>query len=301
MTSQLLHFCPLGQENIYDDGSKELYLHIVELNSMNDADALPHPGDEQRESFEPAGQKAEERQLVRLLKPVVFTSEVGKSIDERTVAPQFYNCFNYSLLSKDQNSFNLTVGITSANPGEGKTLVAANLAVSLAISNQRETLLVDLNIRNPRLHAIFGTKLSPGFVESLGENTIQVVPTRVKHLYVLPAGNPIANPQVAGRVSSANDTQKGAPQKVSFGLEQLAAFRDVLYSLRQTFEFVIIDMPTIQEPRMPNQLMHLMDGVLVVVDANRTKHQDVERTFNKINRSKILGFVMNRASQDNSH
>lgn len=268
---------------------------------MIDGDALPHPEDEQRESYEPTGQRAEEQRLVRLLKPIVFRSEVGKSIDERTVAPQFYNCFNYSLLSKDQNSFNLTVGITSANPGEGKTLVAANLAVSLAISNQRETLLVDLNIRNPRLHSVFGTKLSPGLVESLNENTIQVVPTRVKHLYVLPAGNPIANAQVADRMSLANNAAQGIPKKMFPGLEQLTAFRDVMYSLRQTFEFVIIDMPAIREPQVPFQFIDLVDGLLVVVDANRTKHGDVERTFDKIKRDKILGFVMNRASHDSSH
>ncbi len=236
--------------------------------------------------------------LLRLLKPITFSSEVGKAIDERVIAPQFYNCFNFSLLSKDRNRFNLTVGITSSNQGEGKTLVAANLAVSLALSQQRETAIVDLHIRNPRLHSIFGAKLSPGLVEALGDNTIRVIPTRVKHLYVLPAGNPTGSPQVAERILSANSTLQGHSRRSNFGLEQLSAFRDVLYSLKQTFEFVIIDMPSIQEPRIPIQLTHQMDGLVVVVDADRTKHADIERTFGRLNKNQILGFVMNHASDN---
>ena len=261
---------------------------------MTDLDEIGGAEETREESSEQREQQTGQH-LVRLLKPITFRSDVAKFIDERVVAPQFYNCFNYSLLAKDQSNFNLTIGITSANPGEGKTLVAANLAVSLAISNQVETVLVDLNIRNPKLHSIFGAKLSPGLVESLGDNSIQVVPTKIKHLYVLPAGNPLGNPQVIDRMVGS---QQSTPKRVSLGLEHLAAFRDVVYSLKQTFEFVIIDMPAIREPRIPIQLTHQMDGLLVVVDANKTKHPDVERTFGRLNRDQILGFVINHSSDD---
>lgn len=278
-----------------DDTAREALLGTLELNSMPENDETQNHESAQRDSFE-RPEQAGEQQLVRLLKPITFRSEVGKAIDEMVVAPQFYNCFNYSLLSKERDIFNLTIGVTSANPGEGKTLVASNLAVSLAITNQREVVLVDLNVRNPCLHSIFGTKLSPGLVESLGDSAIQVVPTRVKHLYLLPAGNPIGNPHVVDRMVSPNNPRQGTPKKASLGLEQLAAFRDVIYSLKQTFEFVIIDMPAIHKPRIPIQLIHQMDGLLVVVDANRTKQMDIERTFTQLSKSQILGFVMNRAS-----
>lgn len=282
------------EEGSIDDALPgKTFSQAMGLNLMTDADEIPEPEEPQGAPFEKPEQAAGQH-LVRLLKPITFRSDVAKAIDERIVAPQFYNCFNYSLLAKDQNNFNLTIGITSANPGEGKTLVASNLAVSLAISNQVETVLVDLNIRNPRLHSIFGAKLSPGLVESLGDNSIQVVPTRIKHLYVLSAGNPLGNPQVVDRMAP----QQGVPKKFSLGLEQLAAFRDVIYSLKQTFEFVIIDMPAIQEPRIPIQLTHQMDGLLVVVDANKTRHPDVERTFGRLNKNQILGFVINHSSDN---
>ena len=261
---------------------------------MTEGDERQDADGEERDSFgQPEGG---EQSVVRILRPVTFGTEVGKAIDERTVSPLFYNCFNYSLLSRDQKDFNLTIGITSANPKEGKTLVASNLAVSLAISTHRETILVDLNIRSPRIHSVFGTKLTPGLVESLGGDSIQVVPTKIKYLYVLPAGSPVGSPQVAGRMNSGNNADQTSPRSPFLGLEHLAAFRDVIYSLRQTFEFVIIDMPATHEPRIPIQLTHQMDGLIVVVDANRTKHADIERTFGRLDKSRILGFVMNRAS-----
>jgi len=270
----------------------------MELKAMADSDDRQEAEDEQHESFEQP--ESGEQRVVRLLKPITIGSETGKAIDERTVSPLFYNCFNYSLLSRDQKDFNLTIGITSANPREGKTLVASNLAVSLAISTYREVVLVDMNIRAPRIHTVFGTKLTPGLVESLAGDSIQVIPTRIKHLFILPAGSPLGNPQVVDQVISKNG-QQGNPRKALLGLEHLAAFRDVIYSLRQTFEFVIIDMPATHEPRIPVQLTHQMDGLIVVVDANRTRHGDIERTFGRLDKNRILGFVMNRASDGHSY
>jgi protein-tyrosine kinase len=247
---------------------------------------------------ERSGSKADSRQLVRLLKPVVVRPERGKYIDPNEVSPRFYNCFHYSMLMKESTNVNLTVGVTSANPGEGKTLVAANLAVSLAVANQRETVLVDLNVRIPTLHRIFGMEQTPGLVEALSEATIQVSQTQLEHLYLLPAGNisgsVLATEYVSDNGKSTSDVEAGP----TAALEQVAAFRDVLYSLRQEFEFVIVDMPAIHKPPASLLLVHQMDGILVVVNANRTKHEDLQRMFRQVNQKQILGFIFNRVRND---
>src|SRR5258706_10096052 len=72
-------------------------------------------------------------ELVRLPKTIVVSDRAPQELDSGIVAFEYYNCFNYSLLAGDQRNINLTVGITSSAPGEGKTLVASNLAVSLAL------------------------------------------------------------------------------------------------------------------------------------------------------------------------
>jgi Mrp family chromosome partitioning ATPase len=234
------------------------------------------------------------KSLVRLLKPIVVSPERGKNVDANTVSPRYYNCFNYSLIAKDHVGVNLTVGITSPNQGDGKTLVAANLAVSLAMANERETVLVDLNIRSPQLHNVFGTRLNPGLVESLSDQSVQINQTPVKHLYLLSAGSALGNPMVAERIGERG----GTTGRQSVGLEHVAAFRDVLYSLKQEFEFVIVDMPALQEPRIPILLTHQMDGLLVVVDSRRTKHEDIEKLFRRVNQNQVLGFVFNRTVDD---
>jgi Mrp family chromosome partitioning ATPase len=234
--------------------------------------------------------------LVRLLKPVVIANDPAGPVDEAIVAPEFYNRFTYSLLSDEAAAVNLTVGVTSANPGEGKTVVASNLAVSLAVANRRDTVVVDLSIWNPRLHSVFGTPLSPGLLEAIDGGPIQVWKTRIDHLHVMSAG--------IGRALFGAEPLPGAGGTYSsdippLGLDKAVVFRDIVYSLREYFEFVIVDMPVLHEPRVPVILTHQMDGVLVVVDATKTKQRDVEKMFRQLNTNQVLGFVFNRTSDEN--
>lgn len=192
----------------------------------------------------------------------------------------------------------MAVGITSASSGEGKTLVASNLAVSLAVANQRKTVLVDLNVRAPRLHHIFGTELSPGLVEALNEATIRVSKTQIEHLCLLPAGAVGSSPLMTQYVSFNGERGSGEESGPAVRLEHIAAFRDVLYSLRQEFEFVIVDLPALQEPLVPLLLVRQLDGILIVVNANKTKHEDIQKMFRHVNKNQVLGFVFNRVRDD---
>jgi Mrp family chromosome partitioning ATPase len=239
----------------------------------------------------------ENNTLVRLLKPIVINPERGKRIDDSIVSSRYYNCFNYSLVSKDNSNVHLAVGVTSANRGDGKTLVASNLAVSLAIANQRETVLVDLNVRSPQLHSIFGTKLNPGLVEAMNDRSITVSQTQIKHLYVLSAGTMAGGPVLAERLASGERMAAGGGARTSLNLEHVAAFRDVLYSLKEEFEFVIVDMPVLHDSRVPILLTHQLDGLLVVVDTRRTRQEEIEKIFTQLNRNQILGFILNRSGE----
>jgi protein-tyrosine kinase len=249
---------------------------------------------------EKGNSERENSTLVRLIKPIVINPERGKRIDDSVVSSQFYNCFNYSLVAKENSNVHLAVGVTSPNRGDGKTLVAANLAVSLAIANQRETVLVDLNIRSPQLHSIFGTKLSPGLVESMNERSISISQTPIKHLYLLSAGALAGGPVLAERLATADRHPSAGGSRTSLSLEHVAAFRDVLYSLKEEFEFVIVDMPVLHDSRVPILLTHQLDGLLVVVDTRRTKQEEIEKMFTHLNRNQILGFILNR-TEDKSY
>ncbi len=231
-----------------------------------------------------------ETKPVRMLKPVTLSPYKARRIDPEVVAFNFYDSFNYSILTSEHKQVRLTLGVTSANPGEGKTLVASNLAVSLALAHEKRTILVDLNVRRPRIDGVFGTPPGPGLVEALRGEAITVWPTQVEHLSVLPAGGG------AGAAFSRNRSQqiRRPDGRQSVRLNQLAEFRDVLYSLEQEFEFVIVDVPAINGRDFPILYAGQLEGLLVVVDTMQTKKKDLEKMFRVVNEKQVVGFVFNR-------
>lgn len=230
-----------------------------------------------------------ETKPVRLLKPVTISPYKSRRIDPEIVAFDFYDSFNYSILTSEQKQVRLTLGVTSANPGEGKTLVASNLAVSLALAHEKKTILVDLNVRRPRIDSVFGTPPGPGLVEALRGESITVWPTQVEHLSILPAGGGTGT---ASRKQAHQIRRPDGHQSVR--LNQLAEFRDVLYSLEQEFEFVIVDVPAINGRDFPILYAGQLEGLLVVVDTLQTKKKDLDKMFRVINEKQVVGFVFNR-------
>lgn len=239
----------------------------------------------------PPGDENNNKNLIRLIKSIVINSERGKTIDGNVVQFRYYNSFNYSLLSRGPDHVNLTLGVTSPNPGEGKTLVAANLAVSLAMGSQKKTILVDLNFLNSNLHNIFGVPRSPGLAEAFTNGKIYVSESSVENLSVLTSGNFLGLPD------KRNDSMSSLPYPF-LSLDQLPAFRDVIYSLEQDYDFVIVDMPSMKTEEVPSLFVNQLSGLLVVINSGITKREEIDAMIHKINEHKILGFVFNKFKEE---
>jgi Mrp family chromosome partitioning ATPase len=238
--------------------------------------------------------KGGDNRLVRLIKSIVVNPEKGGHIDENVVKFQYYNSFNYSLLPQGQDNVSLTLGITSAKSGEGKTLVASNLAVSLAMGSQKNTILIDLHISNPQLHDVFGVAESPGLMEALSNGEIHISKTLVDHLSILTAGKSMGR-QVSFYAPRTGETMPARfVVEQSLGLDQLASFRDVIYSLEQEFEFIIVDMPSMESEEVPVLYANQLNGLVVVIQSGKTKQEDLDAMFHKVNERQVLGFVFNR-------
>jgi protein-tyrosine kinase len=229
------------------------------------------------------------RELVRTLRSIRFEAYAGGRIDTKTISPEFYNRFNFSLIPGGKSDVKLTLGITSARKGDGKSLVASNLAVSLAIANERPTVLVDINFDSPTVHKTFGTNLTPGLSDALMSQEIYVKRTKISHLGVVPAGS--REITQLGFGSTIKD--KIRPLDV-LGIERLSMLRDVFYSLRQQFDFTIVDMPAMWDPRIPSLLAQQMDGLILVINTGQTKQEEVERLIDRVDARHVLGFVFNR-------
>ncbi len=209
-------------------------------------------------------------------RPVRVSATAGKLPVPGIVSYPLYNSFNYSVfLPKDHEKIRLSLGVTSPNPGEGKTTAVCNLAAALATGSGRKTVVVDLNIARPRLHEVFGTPRGPGLGEALIGGEICVVPAPFDNLYVMPIGN-------AGLWPSNG----------------VSGFREVLDSLFNDFEFVIVDLPPTSLRSFPTVIANQLSGLLVVLRSRVTRRRDVNRLFLRIREEKVLGFFMNGFHDD---
>lgn len=265
-------------------------------NSSFISDDSPQREQTSQQNFVRNSEESKVHSLVRLKKSVVINEEIGDYIDDHIISAQYYNSFNYALLPHENGEGKLVLGVTSASAGDGKTLVATNLAASFAMAQQKETVLIDLNIGRPRLHNIFGAPLSPGLLDALFETSVRVTETRIKHLSVLTAGDLASSPLSGMLYNPARGTRETVEfSNFSLRLEQLPEFRNVIYSLLETFDFVLVDLPSMSDVMVPPLFMNHLDGIIIVVTAGVTKQEDVDRVISQLDEQKVLGFVLNRA------
>lgn len=217
-----------------------------------------------------------DKSLVKSIKDIQLREDKSDYIDTKVISRKFYNSFNYSRLPSEAQVVNLSLGITSPKRGAGKTLVASNLAVSLASGHERKTVLVDMSFSNPEVHKVFNVNIDPGINEAFSYGTIHLIKTKIENLYILTAGR-----------------SKGKPLK----LKDISSFREVMHSLKEQFEFIIIDMNSVMPAKdFPSLIANEVDGMLVVVDSKHTKMQELEKMFQHLNENHVMGFIMNRVN-----
>jgi len=168
--------------------------------------------------------------------------------------------------------------VTSANPGEGKSLTASNLALTLSESYRRRVLLVDGDLRRPSLHQIFGVSNEIGLSDGLVVDSIQELPIIEvsARLSVLPSGRPLEDPTRA----LTSDRM-----------------RRVLDEARAAYDWTIIDTPPVGLLTDAKLLAEMVDGVVLVVEAGKSKYPDLLRAIDTLGRERLLGTVLNRLRQ----
>lgn len=171
-----------------------------------------------------------------------------------------------------------SVMVTSAVPSEGKTLTASNLALTLSESYQRRVLIIDADLRRPRMHEVFALPVSDGLSDSLTTAKGGRLPVHsvTSNLWVLSAGRSAADPMGA---------------LVSPAMKQL------LDEARESFDFVIVDTPPIAILTDANLLATMIDTAILVVAAQSTPYPMVQRASEALGTNRILGVVLNRAQE----
>jgi capsular exopolysaccharide synthesis family protein len=212
-------------------------------------------------------------------------SVVGTALDHHLVAalaPQSLAAEQYrSLRTRIKRAENgravRTIVITSPNKGDGKSLTAANLALTMAQEFQQRVLLIDGDLRRPAVHQLFGIADQPGLTDVLMggvELNQALVNVEQHHLTLLPAGAIPTHP--AELLGSA-------------------AMRRVLDTLRNRFDRILIDMPPVAPLADLHILAPMADGLLMIVRAGVTPRPAIERALAGLDTTKVLGLVLNES------
>ena len=181
--------------------------------------------------------------------------------------------------------------VSSSSPNEGKTTTTINLAITFAQAGQR-VLLLDCDLRKPKLHHYFSVPNSPGLTNYLGSvvstsrkdkvDLYEVIhKTEYSNLYAICSGSIPPNPAEL------------------LGSELMA---DFLSELEKDFDYIIIDTSPINVVSDALPLIRESDGVVLVVRSNQTTHPDIQRVISSLEfiDAKILGFVVNFAGSSSS-
>jgi capsular exopolysaccharide synthesis family protein len=176
-----------------------------------------------------------------------------------------------------------TVLVTSPQKGEGKSLTAANLALTMAQELHRSVILVEADLRKPSLQQLFGLPPGPGLADYLAGAVD--LPTAMKflpdyQLTVLPAGmSPTSPAELLGST----------------------AMRRMLDQLRSRFDRVILDSPPILPLADVAVLSPLVDGALLVVRAGVTPRPAIENALRAFDSSRLLGIVLNESGVEQDY
>jgi capsular exopolysaccharide synthesis family protein len=218
---------------------------------------------------DPATKPARFRQFSKAL--------AGKVVGDRTMnraAIEQYRRLAASLHHVQVERGTTKIMITSAVSGEGKTLTALNLAVTLSASYRRRVVLIDANLRSPSVHALLDTGNVVGLSEVLSDAR-HAKPALVElspRLFIVPAGRP--DPDPMGPLTS--------PRMAT-----------ILDEMAEQFDWVIVDTPPVVHLPDTNLLVGMVDAAIVVIEAGRTSYEMIERAIQVIGRQRVLGFVLN--------
>lgn len=169
-----------------------------------------------------------------------------------------------------------TVMVTSAVVGEGKTLTATNLALTLSESYKRRVLLIDADLRRPWIHQLLRLPNVTGLNDGIRSGVDRKVPliSVSEYLSVLTAGRPDPDPM---SVLSSD------------------RMRRVLADASRSFDWVIVDTPPVALLSDAHLLAMLVDTVLLVVRSGTTPLRSMQQAMEAVGRDRILGVVLNCA------
>ena len=181
---------------------------------------------------------------------------------------------NIQYINKDEKS--TAIMLTSTTPANGKTFVTTNLAITLAQANKR-VILVDSDIRKPRLHKVFELENTMGLSDYLRNSSdgLYIRKTNIENLSIVTAGTMVNNPSEL------------------IGQEK---FKKTIEALKEKYDYVIIDSSPILMVTDSILVSRVVDATILIAIYNKTRIDDLKSAVRRINYvgGNVAGVVVNR-------
>ncbi len=202
----------------------------------------------------------------------------------KSAVSEAFRSLRTSLMFSTPQGMPKTILVTSPGPGDGKTTNTINLATVMA-QNGARVLVIDADLRKPRLHRDFGVPHAPGLTnriagsQSAATEQSAIVPTSVENLFIMPSGSQAPNP--AEMLSSER-------------------MRKIISMASRAFDHVIIDSAPVLGLADALILSRCVDGVIMVVGAGKTAKDSIKVSTRRMAQvqAPLLGVVMNQVDLD---
>ena len=214
--------------------------------------------------------------------PVALVEEVElqQKLDPRLVAlgapgsvqARSYRLLQHRLFAKGDPR---VIAVTSAEPGEGKTTCAANLALVLSEAALSRVLLIDANLARPGLADLFGFEPSDSFMIKLLRSEDAAPPYGVASIGGIGL-------QLAALQSAATDGKR---------LDR-ALFSDALRGLRSIYDYIVIDTASVLESADVNSVAQCADGVVLAARAGKTRKSSLSQAIRQLEPAVVVGSVL---------
>ncbi len=200
-------------------------------------------------------------------------------LEPQSIEAEQFRLLKNNILFPEKGNPPKSIMVTSFSPSEGKSFVAANLAISIAQNIDEYVLLLDCDLRSPSIHHLFGLEDGPGLSEYLSAGnplSYFMVKTFLDKLTILPAGGIPANPSEL----LSSDRMKR-----------------LIHEIKSRYEdrYIIFDTPPPHLTSETNAISRQVDGIVIVIQQGKTRKKDVLALIDIYGKEKILGVVCNFA------
>ena len=206
------------------------------------------------------------------------------SLEKESAAAEQYRILREQVRTLRNGSAPHSISVTSPLKNDGKTTVAVNLALALALGGDEQVLLIDADLRNPDVHKYFDVPRAPGLTDYMtaganGNLSSYVKETSYPGLRIIPGG-------------SASDRAEEL-----LGKERMKSLMEQLRTIYPDHQ-LIIDSPPVLATSDPLVLAREVAGVLMVIRAGRTRREYLKKALDTLNSPKLMGLVLNGAPSD---